>query len=108
MNMTALRDYVIVAKECGLLQGLGSDLWSIPADPVVQVGRTQFQLLTGGTRIEAMYLAHAEEPGNAQVARTVASESPKMILFRQDTPRCVQEYLRDVGNQLNDFSVAST
>ena len=108
MNLTSLVEYVVKAKESGLLLGLGSELWGIPADQVVQIGRTQMQLLTGGTRIEAMYQAHADAPSNAQISATMAAPSPKIILFKQDTPRCVQEYLRDMGNSLNDFAVAST
>ena len=108
MNMQTLNEYTAKAKSTGLLLGLGSELWAIPVDALVQIGRCQFLLLTGGTRVEAIYRAHEEDPRNPQVVATIEGQSPKIVLFRTDTPRDVQEYLRDIGNSLNDLAVSVT
>ena len=108
MNQTTLQEYSQYAKASGLLRGIGSELWAMPGDVVVQPGKTIFYLLTGGTRVEAVYLAHAEDPSNPQLAASMTKGSPRLTLFKIDTPLDVQEYLRDIGNSLNDFSVAST
>jgi hypothetical protein len=39
---------------------------------------------------------------------TIQGGTPKMVLFKNDTPGDVQEYLRDICNALNYFSVSST
>ena len=108
MNQTTLIEYSDKCKSDGLLRGLGSELWAMPSDVVIQIGKTVFFLLTGGTRVEAVYLAHSEAPHHPSVMSTIQGGSPKMVLFKLDTPADVQEYLRDIGNALNDFSVSST
>ena len=80
----------------------------MPADPVVFPGKTVFYLLTGGTRVEAVYLAHTEAPHSSSVQATISAGTPRIVLFKLDMPLDVQDYLRDIGNSLNDFSVAST
>ena len=108
MNLTTLTEYSEKCKSDGLLRGLGSELWAMPCDAVILPGKTVFFLLTGGTRVEAVYLAHSEAPHYPSVMSTIQGGSPKMLLFKIDTPADVQEYLRDIGNALNDFSVSST
>ena len=108
MNTTTVLEYTAQVKKSGLLQGIGSDVWAIPDTVLVQFGTTVFKLLTGGTRVEAVYRALAEAPTNMQVITTMDAMTPLIHLFSPDTPRDVQEYLRDVGNSLNDFAVAIT
>ena len=108
MNATTLDEYTRKAIDTGLLEGLGSALWAIPDTVLVQVGVTIFQLLTGGTRVEAVYLALHQAPQNPQVLATIAALSPTIHMFSPETPRDVQEYLRDIGNSLNDFAVSVT
>ena len=90
LNMAVLADYTKKLKEWWLLQGLGSELWTIPDTVLIQTGITQLNLLTGGTRVEAVYRAFEEDPKNAQVLRTIQAKSPLIHLFSPETPRDVQ------------------
>ena len=108
MNMSSVEEYAKKCQTDGLLRGLGSELWAMPGDVIIQPGKTIFYLLTGGTRAEAVYRAHVDAPHAPSVVSTINGGSPNMVLFKQDTPDDVQEYLRDIGNSLNDFSVSST
>ena len=90
MNLTTLTEYSDKCKSDGLLRGLGSELWAMPCDSVILPGKTVFSLLTGGTRVEAVYKAHSEAPTAPSAVSTIQGVTPNIVLIKVDTPVDVQ------------------
>ena len=108
MNLQVLAEYTAKVKEVGLLQGLGSEAIAVPSTVRTDLETCKFHLITAGTRYTAVYNAFQDCPTNAQVVATIAARTPRMMLLKPETPRDVLEYLRDLGNSLNDLASAIT
>ena len=113
MNLVTLAEYTVGMIGKGFLKGLGSQIWAVPSD----IHMSKFYLITAGTRLMAVYRAVAKEMENPsgpngempeQLKATLAGGTGPVVLFNPRTPKDVLEWLRDVGNSLNDLSSSVT
>ena len=113
MNLVTLAEYTVGMIGKGFLKGLGSQIWAVPSD----IHMSKFYLITAGTRFMAVYRAAAKEAESPsgpdgtmspQLRATLAGGTGPVVLFNPRTPKVVLEWLRDIGNSLNDLSSSVT
>ena len=74
---------------------------AIADTPLIEKGKTKFQMISSATRMTGFYEAWESDPDNINVHETLNNKVVRVLLFDARTPWDVLEYLRDLHNKLN-------
>ena len=62
---------------------------------------TKFLMISSATRMDGFYEAYSEDPENENVKTTLENKVVRVLVFSENTPIDVLEYLKDLHNKLN-------
>lgn len=85
----------------GCLIGVRGQAWATPSTNNESAEDPHFQMMSSATLIEAVYAAHAREPTNAFVQKTLEAGVQQFKLFHPSTPDDVIIYLKELNNQFH-------
>ena len=68
---------------------------------------TIFKMISSATRMDGFYEAYEDDPENGNVQATVDNKVVRVLVFSENTPSDVLEYLKDLHNKLNQVTAPS-